>query len=103
MSAVIVTFPWGYLDDASTRCFALVSRNTLARSGDFQPSPGTSKQTLPCPKGHCQAWPPTLVVFFRSDDIYKALLELVLVPIGRTQQTFPLSLHVGPWDLKNKI
>lgn len=50
MSAVIMTFPWEYLDDASIKWFALVNRNTLAVSEDFQPHPDISKQTLPIQK-----------------------------------------------------
>ena len=48
MVVVTMTSPRGYLgDDASTKCFALVRRNALARSGDFQALQVHQNQLLP--------------------------------------------------------
>lgn len=75
------------LDAASIKCFALISRNTLAMSGDFQVLLGYIKTNSPCPKGHCQPQPPTpRVSFWRSNDIHKACGANTRL-IGRTNRT----------------
>lgn len=98
-----MTFPLGYLDGASTKCFAPVSRNTLAMRGHFQPLPTFIKTNPSLSKGALPNLATTLgVSCWRSDDVHN-LLELMLVRIGRTQQNFPFSLGLRCVDLKNWI
>ena len=72
MSIVTMMSPQGHLGEASTKCFDLIGRNTLAKSVDFQLLQAHPNQCLLVQRDTCQAWPLAFrVSFWRSDDIHK--------------------------------